>query len=92
MKILKTINQGEMLPRFYGLAWVEWHRDGAVCAPVPLNWVIAVARAIWVFATQGTRAISWNPRDAYRQGIRDGRAQVERQRAEVAMRAQTERR
>jgi hypothetical protein len=35
------------VPLGYGLAWREPHRAVAVFAPVPLNLVISVLRAVW---------------------------------------------
>jgi hypothetical protein len=39
--------QGEMLPRGYGIAWVEFHADRAVCLPVPLHIIASVVRTAW---------------------------------------------
>ena len=39
----------ETLPRGYGLAWRDWERHGAICYPIPLNWIISIMRAVWLW-------------------------------------------
>ncbi|MET3390652.1 hypothetical protein ABIC33_001275 [Variovorax sp. 1140] len=74
MKIRKYCGQGEMLPRGYGIAWVDFASDKAVCYPVVLNLVAAFLRAAWCFALVGFRPVRGNPRDAFLQGYWRGRA------------------
>lgn len=40
-------SQGEMLPRGYGIAWVEFCTDRAVCLPVPLHIIASFIRTAW---------------------------------------------
>jgi hypothetical protein len=72
MRIVKRINHGEMIPPFYGIAWVEYPRPEAVCLPVPLNMLAGMAREFWIFLKHGWRRVHTNPRMAYYQGIKDG--------------------
>lgn len=74
--IVKRINEGQMLPAFYGIAWYEDYRREAVCLPIPLNLVATIGREIWFALRGGFRATHLNPRAAYAQGFRDGRESV----------------
>ena len=73
MKIAKEVRKGEVIPEWYGVAWVRWEVDEAICYPMPLNLLIAAARAIAIWMRYGYRAVPYNARDAYAQGLRDGK-------------------
>lgn len=73
MPLVKHVRQGELLPAFYGVAWVDFVSHTAVCLPVGLNILAAVIRATYTWARYGYRAMHTNPRDAYWQGYRDGK-------------------
>jgi hypothetical protein len=45
--IRKVIEEGEFLPRGYGIAWYEPHRSRVVLYPIPLNWVMSFLRDAW---------------------------------------------
>lgn len=47
MRFLVFVDQGEMLPRWYGVAWQDLIRQGCWAAPVPINCIIAVGRTVW---------------------------------------------
>lgn len=79
--IAKRLEQGQILPAWYGVAWIEWDSGRAVCLPVGLNIVAGAARQAWNWVRHGWRPVRLDPREAYAQGVRDGRAQ---QRREVA--------
>ncbi|HEX8885956.1 MAG TPA: hypothetical protein VF797_15820 [Noviherbaspirillum sp.] len=70
MKILKRIGQGEMLPPFYGVAWVDFMSRMTICLPVPLNVIAALLRTLWLFLKHGWRAIPVDPRAAYDAGMK----------------------
>ena len=72
MKIAKEVRQGEVIPEWYGVAWVRWEVDAAICYPMPLNVLFAAVRAIAIWMRHGYRAVPYNARDAYAQGLRDG--------------------
>jgi hypothetical protein len=55
LQALKQRGQGEELPVGYGIAWYEYHRAVAICAPIPLNFVLGWARRIWFRLKQGPR-------------------------------------
>ena len=76
--LIKKINQGGLLPRFYGVAWVDWYRDQAICLPLGLNLAAACARNVYYSIKNAGRLVRANPRDAYQQGLRDGRAEASR--------------
>lgn len=70
--LVRRIEQGQLIPRFYGIAWHDEFRIAAVLLPVPLNLFVRMTRAIWRFCKYGWRAIPIDPREAYELGVRDG--------------------
>ena len=73
MKIVKKICQAEIIPAFYGIAWVDLVSNRAVCLPMPFNLIAAFGRSVWIFLKHGWRPVLCSPRDAYDQGFRHGR-------------------
>jgi hypothetical protein len=71
-KLIKTAREGECLPPWYGVVYIEWYRQERVCLPVPLNLIARIVRAAWLFIMHGNEEVRLNPRDAYHQGRRDG--------------------
>jgi hypothetical protein len=66
----------DVIPRGYGVAYRAWDRDGAVCYPIPLNWLVRWARGamIWLrFPERATRYEAAN-RAAYDRGYVAGGA------------------
>lgn len=47
MKLQKIVNQGEVIPKFYGIAYIDYMRDYAIAYPVPLNLFICFSRWLW---------------------------------------------
>jgi hypothetical protein len=47
LRILKRASEGNVLPAGCGVAWVEYDRASAVCAPVPLNFLLGWAVRAW---------------------------------------------
>lgn len=43
----RDAHNGETLPRGYGIAWVEFYADRAVCLPVPLHIIASFIRTAW---------------------------------------------
>ena len=43
----KVIREGEMIPKYYGVAYLEIDRLVAVAYPIPLNIVVGFIRKIW---------------------------------------------
>jgi len=80
---LKKITNGELIPPFYGVAWFDWQGNHAVCLPLGINVVAALGRALYFSVKHAGRLVMQNPRDAYAQGLLDGRAQAEGRRAGV---------
>lgn len=73
MKLLKRKPEGEWCPHGWGIAWVNWNRNEATIAPIPLNVLIAWARALW-FAMQYPRAVRFSSSiEAYAKGLEHGR-------------------
>ena len=73
LKFVKTIEEGGMLPRFYGIAWWTFYQRRAVCMPVPFNMVARVLRDGWQYMLAPSM-VPMNPRDAYNAGYAAGRA------------------
>lgn len=71
MKIAKEVHNGEIIPAWYGVAWVRLEVDAAICYPMPLNLLIAVVRSIAIWMRHGYRAVPYSARDAYAQGLRE---------------------
>lgn len=72
--LIKRINNGDLLPSFYGIAWVDLYRNQAVCLPLGLNALVAVCRSAYHSVRHAGLIVRANPRDAYEQGFRAGRA------------------
>ena len=47
MKFFKRINEGEVIPKCYGVCWYDVNRYAAICAPIGLNVIIGFARKIY---------------------------------------------
>lgn len=47
--IRKLIWQGQKFPRGYGMAWLDYRRNAAVCYPIPLNVVMRAVYLVWVW-------------------------------------------
>lgn len=76
--LVRKVQYGEMIPRGYGIAWIRYNAPIDVVMPIPFNLVAAaIRRAIgW---TKFPRGLVDNPGEAYRQGLREGRAQGRRE-------------
>lgn len=72
--MIKRISDGEIIPAWYGCAWRDWASNRMVCLPVPLNVLASYARGAYMWLRFGFMPVPSNPRDAYAQGLRDGRA------------------
>jgi hypothetical protein len=73
MKIAKEVQQGSVIPAWYGIAWTRFESNTAICYPMPFNLLVATTRAIVVWMRYGYRIVPYNARDAYAQGVRDGK-------------------
>lgn len=69
----KLIDQGTIIPAWYGIAWIEWQSNRAVCYPIGLNAIIALARNIYGTIRYAGKPVEMSPRAAYLQGFRDGK-------------------
>jgi hypothetical protein len=68
---LRRIGEAGLLPRGYGLAWYSPTHRAAVCAPVPLNVVLAWLRR--VYADVAAKASPDLLERTYDRGYTDGR-------------------
>lgn len=71
--MIKKITNGTLIPRFYGVAWFRWQTSEAVCLPLGLNVLAALLRVLYFSVKHAGRIVQASPRDAYAQGLRDGR-------------------
>lgn len=68
----KVIKEGELIPAWYGVTWVDWASRRVVCYPMPLNRVLAFLNDIRLWLKYANKAVSSNCRLAYSDGFRDG--------------------
>lgn len=66
----KAIHRGEMIPRFYGVAYHDYPRRVAICYPIPLNWLIRWGRDLYFFLSNAARDDQIS--QAYKAGFNDG--------------------
>ena len=74
--LIKRISQGDMIPRFYGVAWRDYYRNQAVCLPIGLNLIAALVRMVYHRIQYPGDIVVSDPHDAYHQGYKAGRASV----------------
>lgn len=72
-KLIRRLDRGELIPRFYGVAYCDMVSQRATVAPVPLNIIIHLVVNLWAFLRWGYMPISDNPRLAFDQGYRKGK-------------------
>lgn len=74
MTLHQFVPEGGQFPRGYGIAWRSFDRNGAVCYPIPLNWIMAWLRGTWIWLQipNAQRYGSWHY-SAYALGIDVGR-------------------
>lgn len=48
MKIRIELSDGEDCHWLYGKAWFDYRRGRVICYPFPLNWVVSIAREIFL--------------------------------------------
>jgi hypothetical protein len=56
----QTVEQGELIPRFYGLAYWDFCRDLAYFYPIPLNVIIRLAREFYYILVRGLFPDTWH--------------------------------
>lgn len=71
--MIKRVGEGYMLPAWYGVAWRDLASNQAVCLPIGLNMAAALCRNAYYTIKFAGRTVAQNPREAYAQGLRDGR-------------------
>lgn len=70
--LARRVRPGEMAPRFYGLAYIDWMKDDYVCYPVPLNFLVSIGRRIWARAKHGIPGIDEERTAIYQRGWAHG--------------------
>ncbi len=62
------------IPKWYGIAYRDFSRMGAVCYPIPLNWPVRWARSIWILLRiPGPNWVEEWDGAAYAEGLRQGK-------------------
>lgn len=73
--LFKYASHGEMLPRGYGIAWVDYANGRLTCMPVPLNVVVRWFRLAWLWIKYAGMTFPATSREAfdagYRQAVKD---------------------
>lgn len=46
----RVIKECDRIPVGYGIGWLRWDRDEAVCFPIPFHWIFGGARAAYIWA------------------------------------------
>ena len=72
------VAQGEMMPRWYGLAYYEPHKDSQVVYPIPFNLIVRWARDfLWLIKRGKKGALAKAYEEGYRAGLGEYRDAVE---------------
>ena len=71
----KRISEGEIIPRWYGLAYREDFDSYSVFYPIPINIIIRICREIYYWIVYGIFKSKWERklRTAYMEGYKKGR-------------------
>lgn len=71
---VRRVGEGFLIPRGFGVAWVRYDRQEAVCLPIPVNVIAAGVRAAWFWAKRGGVTVPGSPTEAYAAGVAAERA------------------
>ena len=69
--LVRIIDEGFIVPRAFGVAWIRWQTDEAVCMPIPLNIAAAGARRTWFWCRHPVMLVK-DPRQTFLQGSQAG--------------------
>ena len=47
--IKREIQEGSIIPKWYGIAWYDWQANRAICYPIPLNLLFTWYRIVRMF-------------------------------------------
>jgi hypothetical protein len=53
IKMRKEIRESVQIPKYYGIAWVSYETNIAVCYPIPLNLIFGFALMVWIVLKKG---------------------------------------
>lgn len=74
MTIVRVVHQGEVLPKYYGIAWTDWRSRDAYCLPVGLNLIAAMLRGGYLWLRTAPYEVPLDPRAAFEAGLRASEA------------------
>jgi hypothetical protein len=78
---VRRVRWADEPPRGFGVAWVEWRADEVVCMPVPLNVLVALSRAGWLWCLRAGLSLPGDNAEAYAAGFQAGLASAARRQA-----------
>lgn len=70
--LVRDVHHSQLLPRGYGIAWINWRQDKAVCLPIPLNSIVGFIRKLWYWCKY-PRMFYNDSRQAYNAGLEAGK-------------------
>lgn len=68
--LFKYVPHGEMIPRGYGVAWMDYGTGRLTCMPVPLHLIVRWCRICWLWVKYAGITVPDNSREAYHAGYR----------------------
>lgn len=74
-QILKFVSRTERVPRLYTVYRIDYLRNGVKAAPLPLGIIMGLWFGLAAFCWGCWRGIVASRYDAYKQGVRDGKAE-----------------
>lgn len=75
---IRRVGDCESVPWWLGRAWYDTLRAQVVCAPIPLNLVLAFGRAVWLWARFRHVTVGMSAREAYLAGCIASRREIGR--------------
>lgn len=72
MKLIIRVGENEVVPAWYGVAWFDFIRWGAVATPLPLVPFFIVGRWLWSALRTASTDVARDPRTAYLDGYEAG--------------------
>jgi len=90
MTLKKLIREGEMIPKYYGIAYRNWDSLTAVCYPIPLNLIVGIWDRSILWLKHGHKLYENGYSKGYSEGYRGGREYAFNQWKQQAIRPEVE--
>ena len=72
-QLKKELREGEMLPKYYGIAYRRIDELTAICYPIPLNVVVGYLNKFWLWLRMGGNAWKNGYFKGKEEGLNEGR-------------------